>query len=86
MVFAVTIGLAQENVKHCGHAKHGPAKELTGLSDAIYARFKKNRLHLLNISRMPHGVGKQDSSRRILWFGFHKICGNSNSRVPILCC
>ena len=49
------------------------------------ARFEKNRLCLLNISCMLHCVSKQDPRSRILWLGFHKICGNRDSLVPILC-
>ena len=50
------------------------------------ARFEKDRLLLLNIPRAPHCVGKQDPRSRILWFGFHKIYGNRDSHLPILCC
>ena len=37
------------------------------------ARFKKNHLHLLNISRMPYCVGKQDPRNRVFWFGFDDV-------------
>ena len=50
------------------------------------ARFEKDRLLLLNITRMPNGMGKQHPRSRILWFGFHKICGYRDSPLPILCC
>ncbi|MGB9274859.1 MAG: hypothetical protein WCC08_06455 [Terrimicrobiaceae bacterium] len=50
------------------------------------ARFEKDRLLLLNISRVPHCVGKHDPRSWILWFGFHKIYGNRDSLLPILCC
>jgi hypothetical protein len=49
------------------------------------ARFEKDRLLLLNITRMPNCMGKQHLCSRILWFGFHKICSNRDSRLPILC-
>ena len=46
---------------------------------------RSDRLLLLNISRAPHCVGKQDPRSRALRFGFDHVRGNRDGHVPILC-
>ena len=67
-------------------AQHASLERINGSLGCHSRALRRTVSILLNISRVPHGVGKQDPRRRILWFGFHKICGNCDSHLPILCC